>query len=143
MPTFVSVVTTASTIAQPSTGGIDAGFVLSPNTTKNTAANRSRSGSSMCVAFSAVEPEIAMPSRNAPTAADTCIADATPATSSAAPSTLSRNTSRSGLSTAAETYRPNFSAITSTTVITSSEMPTASMPPSRDTPPSTAVRIGR
>jgi hypothetical protein len=44
-----------------------------------------------------------MPSRNAPTAAETCNADANPATSSAAPSTLSRKTSRSGLSTTAET----------------------------------------
>ena len=49
---------------------------------------------------------MAMPSRNAPTAADTCMAEANPATSSASPSTLSRNTSRSGESTIIETYRP-------------------------------------
>src|ERR671915_429906 len=51
--TFVSVVATARTKAQPSTGGIDLGSVWSPNTTKNTAANRSRNGSSSFVAFSA------------------------------------------------------------------------------------------
>ena len=85
------------------TGGIAAGSVFSPKTTKNTAANRSRNGSSSLVALCAVEPEIAMPKRNAPTAADTCSADANPATSSASPSTLSRKTSRSGESTSAET----------------------------------------
>lgn len=84
--TFVAVVTRASATATTSTDGIVAGSVLSPNTTKNTAANRSRSGSSSLVAFSAVEPLIAMPSRNAPTAAEICSAEANPATSSAAPS---------------------------------------------------------
>ena len=54
------------------------------------------------VALRAVDPEIAMPSRNAPTAADTCSADARPATSSAAPSSLSRKTSLSLLSTIAD-----------------------------------------
>ena len=95
------------------------------------------------MAFSAVDPEIAMPSRNAPTAADTCSADAKPATSSAVPSTLSRKTSRSGLSTTAETKRPYRSATTSTTATTASEIATASSPPRNDTPISTAVRIGR
>ena len=59
------------------------------------------------------------------------------------PSTLSRKTSRSGLSTTAETNRPYRSATTSTTATTASEMATASNPPRNDTPINTAVRIGR
>src|SRR3712207_7264888 len=41
----------------------------------------SRSGVRMRLALCAAEPEIAMPSKKAPTAAETCIADAAPATS--------------------------------------------------------------
>ncbi len=84
-----------------------------------------------------------MPSRNAPTAADTCSCEATPATSNAEPSSLSRNTSWSGLSTMAEMNRPYFNATTRTTVMASSEMPTDVRPPRKLTPDSTAVRTGR
>ncbi len=143
VPTFVAVVTSASTTAHSSTSGMAPGSVCRPNTTKNTAANRSRSGSSSFVAFSAVGPEMAMPSRNAPTAAETCIAEAMPATSSAEPRILSRNTSRSALSTTVETYLPYRSATSRTTLTTASETPTALSPPSRLTPASRAVRIGR
>ncbi len=114
--------------ATPSTGGMDAGSVFRPNTTKKMAANRSRRGSSTRAAFSAVAPEMAMPSRNAPTAAETCSAEAIPATSSAAPMSVRRNTSRSLLSTTAETTFPHRRAMTRTRVTTSSETPTVPTP---------------
>jgi hypothetical protein len=79
------------------------GSVLRPKTTKKIAANRSRSGSRMRVALCAVAPEMAIPSMKAPTAADTCMAAASPATSRAAPSRLSRKTSEFSLCTALDT----------------------------------------
>ena len=108
---------------------MELGSVLRPKTTKNIAANRSRRGSSTRLALCAVDPEIAIPRRNAPTAADTCIAELMPATNSAAPSSLSRSVSLSGLSRRAETYRPYRRATTRTTVMTNNEIPTASSPP--------------
>ena len=99
----MSVVATASTSAHPSTGGIAAGSVFSPKTTKNTAANRSRSGSSSLVALRAVEPEIAMPSRNAPDRRGHLQRRRDARDQQRRPSSLSRNTSRSGESTIAET----------------------------------------
>jgi len=68
---LVAAVTTARTAAGRSTGGISAGSVLSPKNTKKTAANRSRSGLTSVWAPSATSPDKAMPTRNAPTAAET------------------------------------------------------------------------
>ena len=122
---------------------MDDGSVLSPNATKKMAANRSRRGSRIRVALWAVEPEIAMPSMKAPTAAETCIADAAPATSRAAPRTLSRKTSEFSLCTALETWCPCRSATMRTMVTTARAMPTAVSPPRKLTPASVAVRMGR
>ena len=82
----------------------------------------------MRVALWAVAPEIAMPSMNAPTAADTCMAAASPATSSAAPSRLSRNTSEFSLCTALDTWWPCRRATTRTRVTTAREIPTVCSP---------------
>ena len=76
------------------------------------------------MALWAVAPEMAIPSMNAPTAAETCMAAARPATRSAAPRRFSRNTSEFSLWTALDTWCPCRSATTSTTDTTASEIPT-------------------
>ena len=114
-----------------------------PNTTKKIAANRSRNGESTRVAFSAVSSEIAMPSRNAPTPAETCSCEAMPATSSAMPRTRSRKTSEVGDSTTADTARPNRSATTSTTISRPTAIATVRSPATRPSAASAAVVIGR
>ncbi len=90
---FVPTPATASRDAARSTGGSSAGEVSSPKKTKKTAANRSRRGLSTSRAPSATGPDTAMPTRNAPTAADTWSFWAAPATSRASPSTRSSRTS--------------------------------------------------
>ena len=86
---FVTIVTIASTTAGNSTETRADESVVRPKNTKKIAANRSRSGVSTVLAFSATLPERAMPTRNAPTAADTLTSAATPATSIVSPSTPS------------------------------------------------------
>ena len=97
----------------------------------------------MRVALWAVAPEMAMPSINAPTAAETCMADAMPATSRAAPSRLSRKTSEFSLWTALDTRWPCRRATIRTTVTTAREMATVVSPPRKLTPARVAVRMGR
>ena len=95
------------------------------------------------MALCAVAPEMAIPSINAPTAADTCMAAARPATSSAAPSRFRRNTSEFSLCTALDTWCPCRSATSRTTVTTASEIPTVCSPTAKLTPARVAVRTGR
>ena len=59
--------------------------LVSPKNTKKVAAKRSRSGVSTWLAFAATLPDRAMPTRNAPTAADTPTWAARPATSMVRP----------------------------------------------------------
>lgn len=103
---FVPAVTRASARAGSRTGGMLAGSVCRPKKTKNTAANRSRSGLSRVCVPSATSPERAMPTRNAPTAADTWSCWAMPATSRVRPSTTRRSFSGSSLETKREMSRP-------------------------------------
>ncbi len=65
----------------------------SANRKKKIVANRSRSGPSKEPARSCAGPEIARPTRNAPTAADTSTSWASPPTSSTRPNTVSTMTS--------------------------------------------------
>ncbi|MET4147610.1 hypothetical protein ABIB45_004551 [Arthrobacter sp. UYCo732] len=90
-----------------------------------------------------VAPEIAMPSKKAPTAADTSMADATPATSRAAPRMFTRNTSEFSLWTILETRCPWRSASVRTTVTTANAMPTVVSPPRKLAPARILVRTGR
>ncbi len=103
---FVTAVSRASARAGSRTGGMLAGSVCSPKKTKKTAANRSRSGLSSVCAPSATSPDSAMPTRNAPTAADTWSCCATPATRIVRPSTTSSSFSGSSLETNREITRP-------------------------------------
>jgi CPA2 family monovalent cation:H+ antiporter-2 len=68
---FVAMPATASANAMPATGSSWLGLVCSPKNTKKTAANRSRRGASRSRAVCASGPDSAIPTRNAPTAADT------------------------------------------------------------------------
>lgn len=70
--TLVSPVATASTSAAGSTGSSSVGTTDRPMATKNTAANRSRSGAMTARARSTVCPVRVKPTRNAPTAAEAC-----------------------------------------------------------------------
>lgn len=99
-------VRTARISAGTITGGMLSGLVFSPKKTKKTAAKRSRSGTRTACAPSATSPESAMPTRNAPTAAETCNCWAIPATSSVSPSTTSSSFSGSSLETKREITRP-------------------------------------
>src|SRR5205814_6924055 len=83
--TFVRVVTAPNPTANGSAGTRVAGSISSPKKKKNIAANRSRSGLTRRCDCSATEPDSAMPTRNAPIAAETWNRCATPATSSTAP----------------------------------------------------------
>ena len=143
VPILVKTVTTASSRAGSSTGGIWAGSVESPKNTKKTAANRSRSGVSSLRAPSATSPESAIPTRNAPTAAETCNCWATPATRTVSPRTT--RSSISGLSedTARLMSRPCRSARYSTNPTVPSATSRAMLPPARPTPASIAVSSGR
>ena len=98
-------VSTASARAGSRTGGMLAGSVCSPKKTKKTAANRSRKGLSRVCAPSATSPDSAMPTRKAPTAADTWSCWATPATRIVRPSTTSSSFSGSSLETNREISR--------------------------------------
>ncbi len=120
-----------------------AGLVLRPKKTKNTAAKRSRSGLSREWAPSAASPESAMPTRNAPTAAETCNCWAMPATSRVRPSTTSSSFSGSSCDTKREMSRPYRSATKSTRPAVASATASVMLPASRPAPASRAVRIGR
>ncbi len=140
---FVAAVTTASASASGSTGRSLLGFVDSPKNTKNTAAKTSRSGASTSAAVRATVPDTAMPTRNAPTAADTLSSSASPATSRVRPSTPSSSDSLSRAETRAVTCRPNRMATTMTapTVATAMETVSAILP--APPPASRAVSTGR
>ena len=86
---FVTIVTMASASAGSSMGMSPDESLVSPKNTKNVAAKRSRNGVSTWLAFAATLPDRAMPTRNAPTAADTPTCAARPATSIVRPSTPS------------------------------------------------------
>ena len=92
-PTLVNAVQRPKTTAAGSTGSKLAGSISSPKKKKKVAAKRSRSGASKRCDCSAMGPEIAVPTRNAPIAADTCNRCMRPATNNTAPSTESRITS--------------------------------------------------
>src|SRR5918996_1517553 len=85
VPAFVAIPTAARPSAGPRTGGMPAGSRDRPKKAKNTPPNRSRSGVRSVLARSAAGPEIASPTRNAPTAAEIWSCSATPAASSAIP----------------------------------------------------------
>jgi hypothetical protein len=97
--TLVAAVTSARAPAARATGGMEPGSVCRPKKTKNTAANRSRRGASNGWAASAACPESAMPTRNAPTAAETLSCWAIPATTRATPRITSSRASSLGLNT--------------------------------------------
>ncbi len=140
---FVSAVTTASASAGSSTGGMLEGSVCRPKKTKKTAAKRSRSGARRWCAPSATSPESAMPTRNAPTAADTCNCCASPAITSVSPSTTSSSFSGSSLETNRETSRPYRTARTRTSPATPSATARVRLPAARPDPASSAVTMGR
>ncbi len=140
---LVSAVTTASASAGSSTGGMLAGSVCRPKKTKNTAANRSRNGLSSVCAPSATSPDSAMPTRNAPTAADTWSCWASPATSRVRPRTTSSSFSASSVETKREMSRPYRTAVKSTSPATPSAIARVTLPAARPTPASRAVMIGR
>src|SRR5919106_797408 len=85
VPAFVAIPTAARPSAGPRTGGMPAGSRDRPKKAKNTPPNRSRSGVRSVLARSAAGPEMASPTRNAPTAAEIWSCSATPAASSAIP----------------------------------------------------------
>ena len=85
--TLVPIVSADRIRAGTNTGQMPAGSVTRPKKTKKIAANRSRSGESSCTALWATGPERAIPTRKAPTAADTLTCSANPATSMVRPST--------------------------------------------------------
>lgn len=139
----MATVTTASSEAGTSTGGMSAGSVDSPKKTKNTAANRSRSGLNSRRVVWATSPESAMPTRKAPTAADTCSCWATPATSSVRPRTTSSSISGLSEETALLISRPCRSAPYSARPAEPSAMASVTLPLARLTPATAVVRIGR
>src|SRR5262245_36877484 len=140
---LVAAVTQASAAAGSRAGGSWAGSVCKPKNTKNTAANRSRSGPSSARAPCAAGPDRAIPARNAPTAADACSACASPATRKARPSTLSSRTSSRGLNTSRLAAGPKRSASSSTTPTAPTAPAIGSSPPTRLSPASRTVRTGR
>jgi hypothetical protein len=75
---FVAIPVAAGAAAGSRATGDCPGSVDSPKNTRKTAANRSRSGMSRSRTRSATCPDRAMPTRKAPTAADTCTASAAP-----------------------------------------------------------------
>ncbi len=103
---FVSAVTTARSSAGTSTGGMSDGSVERPKKTKKTAANRSRRGVRRVLAPSATSPDRAMPTRKAPTAADTWSSWARPATRRVRPRTTSSSISALSEETARLISRP-------------------------------------
>ncbi len=145
--TFVATPASASSRAGRNTGGISLGSVCRPKKTKNTAAKRSRSGVSTSRAPSATGPDTAMPTRNAPTAADTRTCWAAPATSRASP--ISRNSrisllgSAFGLWTSRLTCRPYRNARTRTQTSAASATSSVTDPWASVWWASSAVRMGR
>lgn len=84
------------------------------------AANRSRNGPTSWDARLDTGPEIATPTRNAPTAAETCNCSATPEITSVTPRTVSSNTSSDGLTIHRLTVTPCRMATMMTTATTTS-----------------------
>jgi hypothetical protein len=117
--------------------------VDSPKKRKNTAAKRSRSGVSTRCACFAAGPEIAMPTRNAPTAAETFARAARPATRSVRPSTDSSRTSASFDQTRRDTQRPWRSAMKRINTTTASAITTEIVAAPKPLPIRSAVRTGR
>jgi hypothetical protein len=90
---FVSAVKMPNETANSKTGGKEAGLICNPKNKKKMAANKSRSGKSNLCARLAIGSETAMPTRNAPMAAETCSFCAIPATNKIKPKVVNRITS--------------------------------------------------
>ncbi len=143
VPTLVAAVTTASTPATAATGRRSPGSIWSPKNKKKVAAKRSRSGLTRRLARSWALPPRAMPTRKAPTAAETWSWAATPATSRVRPSTPSRRASSERLSTARLTTGPWRRATNRTTATAARAAVTETTPATRDPPASSTATTGR
>ena len=117
--------------------------VESPTKRKNTAANRSRRGVSTRCACLAAGPDIAIPTRNAPTADETFAPAASPETSSPSPSTDSSSTSASFDQTSRDTSFPCRSAMYRISSTERSAITTDTVPMMRLVPIRRAVSTGR
>lgn len=88
---FVTAVSRPSVSAKGRAGTSVAGLISSPKKQKNVAANRSRNGPKRRCDCSAIGPESAIPTRNAPVAEETWKRCAAPATSNTAPKNGKQN----------------------------------------------------
>ena len=122
---------------------MSAGSVVSPKNTKNTAANRSRSGANRWRATSATSSVKSNPTRKAATAAEKLKTSAIPATKMAAPNNVrSKATGWSAFSSAFANFK-RCRESNKTAPTTASATPTLTKPAANPAPVAIAVTIGR
>jgi len=140
---LAAAVPTPKAAASGSTPWICAGLICRPKKTKNTAANRSRSGRSNATALSATGPDKLTPTKNAPTVAETLSWAATPATSRVSPSTRSSSTSSLGPNTNRASTPGKRHAMTNTATTAPSARPRFAVVASTPSPEISAASTGR
>ena len=127
----------------PITGVSVAGSIWIPKYTKNSPPKTSRTGISTSRPRSATWPDSVTPSRNAPTAADTWISSARPATNSVRPRIVSSRSSSDRVSRSRLTWVLYRAETASAIATTPRATPTDTTPSTIDAPMVNTPAIGR